>query len=397
MVATGSLSRAADAVHVSQPAASQALARLESQFGGTLVERGTGGVQVTQRGRIVAARAQRIGLLLRAAGERIARRGQGAEPKFIETHATVAHLRAITAFARSGSFSAAGRLLDHAEPTVHRAARELERIVGVPLFEGQRSAVRLSIAGRALAASAGLVLREMESALEEVREYEGRFDGRIVVGTLPLVRTRIIPRAIVEWTKTWPAANAEILDGPYEQLLAALHHGEVDVLIGALREGPLPGELTQEKLFDDGLSVIAGARHPLVGRTRVAPSELSAYGWVLPRAGTPTRAIFDRIADAFDIRISGHGLVETGSLVALRGILMETDRLSILSRRQIAQEEEAGLLGIVPVDLPDTERPIGVTTRGGWQPTRLQAGFMDVLRKAALEETSHPSVAVTEE
>ena len=384
----GSLSRAADAVRVSQPAASQAIAGLEKHFGGDLFERRGSGVFATPRGQVVAARAARLIGMLRAGNARLARQartGRVSAQSLLETHATIAHLRAIAAFARFGSFSAAARQMGQAEPSVHRAARELERIGGVPLFDGRQQAVRLTQAGRTLASTAGLILRELESAAEEVRELDGRFDGRVAIGTLPLVRTTVIPDAVADCTRARPGASIEILDGPYESLLQSLMIGEIDMLAGALREDAAQRGLTQEVLFHDSLSVVARAGHPLVAAAGASHADLAAYPWVLPRSGTPTRALFDAIASANGFGLSpGGGVVETGSLVALRGILLASDRLTLLSRRQIAYEERSGLLGLVNVALPPTRRPIGVTMRAGWKPTTLQAEFLAALRRAAV-------------
>lgn len=386
-VAANSLSKAAEAVFVSQPAASQAISKLEDHFGGALFERRGAGVHATPRGLIVAGRAERALELLREANAKLARQsriGRALAQDLLETHATIAHLRAVAAFAQTGSFSAAARRLGQAEPSVQRAARELERVGGVALFDG-RQTVRFTPTGAMLAGYASLMLRELESALDEVRELDGRFDGRVVIGTLPLVRTKVVPHAVAEWTARRPAASIEILDGAYDVLINGLAIGDFDMLVGALRESPPPRGLVQEVLFEDGLAIIARAGHPLVDRPSASHADLSRYPWVLPRRGTPTRTIFDDLAARHGIQPAEYGVVETGSLVALRGILLETDRLTILSRRQIAYEEQTGLLAIVPIDLPSSERPIGVTTRAGWKPTALQGEFLDALRRAAAD------------
>jgi len=387
-VETGSLSKAAEAVRVSQPAASQAISRLEEHFGGHLFERRGSGVFLTERGKVVAVRASRIIELLRSANARLAKQsriGRGLAQDLLETHATIAHLRALAGFAHAGSFSAAARVLGQAEPSVQRAARELERIGGVPLFDGRQQSVRLTSAGQMIASSAGLVLRELESALEEVRELDGSFDGRVVVGTLPLVRTSIIPEAVAHCSASRPGASIEILDGSYEALLHSLTIGDIDMLVGALRDDKSKRGITQEALFVDGLSIVARADHPLTKLEKVTYEDLAGYPWALPRRNTPTRAIFDAIAAEHGFEPQpGQGIVETGSLVALRGILVRSDRLTILSRHQIKYEEEAGLLSVLPIDLPDTERPIGIATRTGWKPTALQAEFIAALRAAAV-------------
>jgi LysR family transcriptional regulator of gallate degradation len=78
--------------------------------------------------------------------------------------------------------------------------------------------------------------------------------------------------------------------------------------------------------------------------------------------------------------------IETSSLVLTRAIVIESDRLAMLSRRQIAIEEREGILRCIPVS-PDVERllgarRIGITTREDWLPSRLQRTFLDHLRAA---------------
>lgn len=377
-----SVSRAAEAVHMSQPAASQALARLARIFAAQLVERAGSGVAATPEGEIVQRRGRRALEHLAEAGRRLAPRsrlGRGMVGEALERQVSMAQLRALAAFAEAQSFSGAARRLNQTEPTIQRAAREIERLVGVPLFEGTHRALRLTAAGEVLAMKAGLVLKEIETAHAELREARGRFDGHLVIGTLPLGRTRIVPEAVVALMARHPEATVEIIDGPYDSLAHQLRIGACDMIIGALRSAARPPGIAETPLFDDALCIVARAGHPLAGR-RATAADLAAHPWVLPRRGTPSRAIFDRLQAEHGLLPPGRGHVETGSLVALRGVLQASDALSIISRRQIETERRHGLLVEIDFPLPDAHRPIGVATLEGWQPTALQARFLDLLR-----------------
>jgi hypothetical protein len=72
--------------------------------------------------------------------------------------------------------------------------------------------------------------------------------------------------------------------------------------------------------------------------------------------------------------------VETSSLVATRALLVESERITILSKRQIAIEEQFGMLQVLPCTLPEFNRAIGVTTRKEWMPSHLQREFYRMLR-----------------
>jgi len=90
-LAHGSLSRAAGAVHISQPAASQALAKLRQIYGADLMVRQGNGIVPTEQGMIVGRRCSRAldqlrgiaGLVAgaRAVGGSCAFRGSYRQPR----------------------------------------------------------------------------------------------------------------------------------------------------------------------------------------------------------------------------------------------------------------------------------------------------------------------------
>src|SRR5204863_69537 len=87
----------------------------------------------------------------------------------------------------------------------------------------------------------------------------GARGGSTVIGAMPLARSVLVPRAVLEFAALRPEHAISILDGPYESMLAALRRGSADVLIGALRD-PIPfDDILQEHLFDDPLAIVVGS------------------------------------------------------------------------------------------------------------------------------------------
>ncbi len=392
----GSLTAAAETLLISQPAASQAVSRLNGLFGGKLLERRGNGVYATERGLIVARRTRRLLDLIRGYSHTNLRRWRGAAMEreiALENHLTISHIRAVSAVGRMGSFSGAARFLGQTEPNVQRAARELEGIVDAKLFVGGVKGMHLTEGGQDLARIANLALKELDSTFDEVREHEGAYDGKVVVGTLPLVRAQIVPEAAVALSQLYPDATISILDGTFEDLIQALESGAIDMLLGALRPELATASLVQEALFQDQLAVVARASHPLLQRNQISLTDLQEFPWVLPRPETPTRRLFDSLVQSGALPRETRGCIETGSLVALRGILIETDYLTIVSPRQIQLELKAGLLKVLPVPLTGSARPIGLTTRANWQPTRLQRDFLQGLRAIVAAHAGEDGVA----
>jgi DNA-binding transcriptional LysR family regulator len=206
--------------------------------------------------------------------------------------------------------------------------------------------------------------------------------GRTVIGAMPLARSWLVPSAVLRFLETTPGHTVEILDGPYDTLLEALRRGEADVLVGALRH-PAPVDVLQEHLFDDPLAIVMRAGHPLAtvaNRKRPATAaQLARYAWVAPRTGSPLRAQYTALFQAAGLPVP-IGAVECNSWVAARSLLLASDRLMLLSARQVHQELEAGLLAVLPHPAGEVTRDIGLTLRRGWRPTASQDSLLEELR-----------------
>ena len=240
------------AAHLSQSAVSQAIARLEDHYGCSLLERRNVGVFPTTYGSIAARRIDRATDRLGRAVERLLvnRRSTSRLPVEVDRMISVSQLSALCAVAATGGFKSGADQLGLAQPSVHRAVRDLESLLGVSLFERTSRGISPTRLGAGFALEATLVLKEVDNIGDDLDIARGRFEGRIAVGSLALGQSDLLPLAITEVSRRYPRADFFLQDGSFEQLHHALQHGEIDMVIGARRLHPEPG-LVQEVLFTD--------------------------------------------------------------------------------------------------------------------------------------------------
>lgn len=389
-----SFSKAAQNVHLSQPAVTQAIAKLETKLDAVLFDRTGGGLYITTAGTMFLNRVNRAlatlseGALLANKTERAAKSAQNsakrAKPRGFakfDQLVTTAQLASLLAVAQAGNFSLAARNTGVSQPSLHRTARDLERLSGLTLFNKTNIGIELTPAAVVLSRHVRLAFGELDQGLEEIENWRGTDTGQIIIGTMPLARTFILPHAINALLAIRPNVTVSVIDGPYADLLQGLRQGDTDLLVGALRE-PLPvGDVIQEPLFHDTLAIVGRADHPLAKKTTLDLADLAQYPWIVPRRETPTRAYFDDLFQGVENWGPNH-FVETSSLVLIRGLLVDSDRLTILSAHQMRHEEEQGLFRRLNFDLKGTARNIGVTSRQNWHPTQTQSLFLDLLRRA---------------
>ncbi|MEQ9464783.1 MAG: LysR family transcriptional regulator [Haliea sp.] len=374
----GSISRATDTIHLSQSAITQGLSKLEKELNFEIFARSHDGLNPTPAGDIFLERTQTAINFLRRMDSLLGKRDNKSAPLYRSL--TASQLRALLTVVEQGSYTLAARHLKLAQPTVHRAVQDAESICGHRLFSTSPSGLEPSWHARQLARYIALFFAELSQGIEEVQEYHGRMTGRLRIGCLPLARTRMVPRAVVNLLDEYPEARLSIIDGPYEEQLHALLHGRLDIIVGALRDPPPSPDIEQRALFKDSLSIVVRPGHPLEKRGSVSAGELQRLDWIAPREDTPGREAFTQFFENNGLSPPEH-VIECSSLVATRGVLMESDRAALLSARQVEVDVSSGLLSVSSRHLQDTGRTIGIAHRKGWKPTLVQQRFIERLEQ----------------
>ncbi|SEB64929.1 transcriptional regulator [Nitratireductor aquibiodomus] len=376
--ATHSITRACEQLNLSQPALTQGIAKIETQLGVKLFNRRRGMV-MTEPGEVYLKRMCRGTHYLRRAGDYAARFASKAPPH-LHRRFTLSQLRALIAVVEHESFRLGAQQLAVQQSTVHRSCRELEAQLTCQLFERTSAGIKPTRQAVEFSRLAKLALGEFAQAQIDIQGWKGSFAGRFAIGCLPLAKTSLLPGALMQLTEEYPMLDIIVVDAPYLDLSKALRHGDIDIIIGALRRARLPPELVQEELFVDPLIIVGRSGHPLLSGEPVTPQRLAEYPWVAPRAGAPARDYFDNFYAALQRPDGDAHPIETGSLTVLRGLLMNSDRLTIISAGQVDYEIKLGLLSEIVYPLKNSERSIGVTMREGWLPAVPQQRLLEHLK-----------------
>lgn len=365
VAATGGIRRSADMLYRASSAVTRSVAALEDSLGSRLFERKGRGMLLTTAGEVVRLRAQIIEAELREVRDDAARLGarEGYLVTSMEALFNERRLQVATMLAEVHHMPTVAHAMAMSQSGVSQALAKLEEGLGQSLFRRTAHGMLPSDAGSRWILRFNRVLVELEHIHADIAALNGVLEGVVTIGALPLARTLVLPAAIAALVRKYPRLRVRSLESPYEELAAGLLSGRVDFIIGALRNSAGQG-LDSTPLMQDHPALIARVDHPLAGKAGLSFEDLEPYAWVLSRAGSPLRMALEHFYNEH-----GHPppqpAVETGDLALLRGLLLSSDMLTVLSPHQLHYEIETGQLAVLQLHMPGLERQIGVTTREG--------------------------------
>lgn len=190
-------------------------------------------------------------------------------------------------------FTRAAERLHLSQSALSSSIRALEAQVGTPLFERTTRRVLLTPAGAVLREHARRILGDVAAARDELRRVAGAESGSLSIGTVQTFTAVDLPAALAEFHVDHPGVQVLLREATTTTLLAALRDGSLDLAFVALDTQPSATSAVTIRTYDEPLTAVVGAQHPLAGRRRVSLSTLGEYPYVAFEAGIGLQTVVD--------------------------------------------------------------------------------------------------------
>lgn len=258
---------------------------------------------------------------------------------------TFRQLQVFVEVARSEGVTAAASRLHLTPQAVSMQVAELERQVGLRLFDREARRMSLSTAGEYFLVHAKRMmgaLRDAEHAMARLGQARG---GRLVVAMVGTAAA-FVPRLLARFRDEHPGVELQLrVAANREALVRLLADGDADLAV----MGRAPQDLgaRAETFAAHPLAFVAAADHPLAARSEVPVALLGAQAFVVREPASGTRAAFDEylrqheLEPASLMELAGNGVV-TQAVVAGFGV-------ALLSLHAADAELRLGRLAVLAV------------------------------------------------
>ncbi|MCM2310581.1 MAG: LysR family transcriptional regulator [Steroidobacteraceae bacterium] len=268
-------------------------------------------------------------------------------------------LEVLKAVTEAGSMAEAGRRLFMTGPAITQQVQQLEKALGMPVFDRLGRRLQLTAVGERALAAANDVHSRLGVLAKEMDALRKRDDGTLHLGILATA-THILPPLLAEFRRRSPGIAVHMAVSSREELSRRVLDGDVDLALmgrGAetgTEEAAASGRLVREPFAANPHVIIAWPDHPLAGARGIAPIELRHESVVQREPGSGTRAMLDaflamhRIAPRERLTVSGNEMAKHAVMSQLG--------ISLTSMHTLFLELKTGALVRLHVDHTPIER-----------------------------------------
>lgn len=245
-------------------------------------------------------------------------------------HGRLRQLQLLLALQHSGSVVKAAQQLDMSQSAATQALAELERVLGLRLFERHARGMRATPAGQALIDVARGVMSELEDAAETLAAIRLGASAGLRLGAIPAAAHAILGPLLGRFYARQPQVHVDVQEAEGARLVPLLLAGALDAVF-CRQPALLPASHVFAPLLADEAVFIAAPHHSLSGVRQVQWAQLAEARWVLPSASITVRGIFERVVLAELPRAQWFS-VSTVSLAVLQGLLAQPGAVTVVPR-----------------------------------------------------------------
>ncbi|MFN6963139.1 MAG: LysR family transcriptional regulator [Pyrinomonadaceae bacterium] len=294
----------------------------------------------------------------------------------------IRQLKAFVAIAEAKTFTAGARQVNVTQAAISMQIRQLEDELGVPIFTRTPRRVILTEAGERLLERARSILREHDTALEEIAELAGAHYGRLRIGSASaMFTTQQLPSIMRRLRERFPNSELSVTSATSEKLVDKIMHGETDVAFVSL---PVENSnITTDRLYTDEIVAIAHPSHPLAKEKFISPATLAGEKLILGERGGNTRRMIDEFFAAANVR--PNVVMELSRQEAINQMVEANMGVGIAGAKAVAQEIREGKLVSWLIEGAEIQWELGLARLRGGYHSPIAKEFVKLCKESFVE------------
>ncbi|WP_338662430.1 LysR family transcriptional regulator [Pararoseomonas sp. SCSIO 73927] len=295
-------------------------------------------------------------------------------------HLRFRQLEMVRLLLETGSVRAAARAMNMTPPALSKSLREVEAIVGRPLFERTARGIAATAAGHDFVRHARVLLQGLEELRDCGQTVGGKARPVLRVGAAPFINWRIMPGVLQGLARVEERPRIQLIEGRIITLADQLVNGELDAILTLFTPEALQvleqDALVLDQIYAERTLVVAGAGHPLADH-EATWARLAEEDWILPPQTFSQRLIVQRGCLEAGV-LPPEPAIETSNIPAMLRMAMAGLGLAVTFESTVREDLAEKRLRVVRIEGELPAVPIGLASRR----TRADPRPLQALREA---------------
>lgn len=190
-------------------------------------------------------------------------------------------LRYFEIVARHEHFTKAANELFVSQSTLSKAMENLEKDIGVKLFEKKGRNIQLTPYGRILRDYVQRGTQEMENGIQMVQSLSNQQSGIVRIAAIYAAGAFMLPQYMKGFSDDHPKVRFRYYQKPTYRILDDLLNGEIDLgFCSNYEDAEAYAEIFREQILTEEMCLIVPESHPLAERESVEFDEVVDETWV---------------------------------------------------------------------------------------------------------------------
>jgi DNA-binding transcriptional LysR family regulator len=253
--------------------------------------------------------------------------------------------------------------------------QEVERRLGVALFDRSKRPLEVTAAGRLYAEFCRDVLRREEEFTLALESVKGDVEGTVRVVSIYSTGLSEMGRLQEEFSARYPTAQLHVEYMRPDKVYDAVRNDTADLGLVSFPESTR--EIAAIPWRNEEMQVAVPPAHPFALRDAVYPADLNGQDFIGFDEDLSIRRELDRFLRAQGVEVK---IVMTFDNIQMIKEAVGLGRgISLLPARTMLAEIEQGRLVAVKLDAPDLVRPVGIVHRKRKKFNRAAQAFLELL------------------
>lgn len=266
------------------------------------------------------------------------------------------HYRLIRAISDCGQISIAAERLAITQPAASRTLKEIESILGQPIFLRHPKGMTPTPIGEVLSRHAEAVTNELSQADDELLAFNAGRSGAARIGAVTGAAVGYVVPAIQEMGVEGADISVEV--APSHVLMDRLMRGELDFALCRVPQGTdvhrleILGGRVEELMF------LVRQGHPFLDRKKLSITDLRDLVWVTQESGMPIRQAIEQAFLTENIS-PPRSIINSPSILFMTAYLLSSDAVTAVASEaaKLFTSSQSNLLRVLDMEKANIMTP----------------------------------------